>query len=359
MLHEGRWVLRAACGMAALLLGGTACAQSSVTLYGVLDAGVLYTSKSLGSTGGENAGKNISFIEGGVAPSQFGLAGSEDLGGGLRVNFKLESGISTANGGFADCNGNLFGCQAWVAVDSQYGSVKAGLQFSPFFTALYQSDPRDFSLFGSGIVNYIGNVLGTSIFNANAVSYTSPEIAGLQGSVMYALGGTAGDFLAGRQYSGSLKYERGGFMINASIYDGNAGGNAQTPTPTTLELEGRTIGAAYKFGSLTAKLSFVNYKVAGSFNNNVYGGGLDYHVVPTLELNGGVWVTSDRDHTTNHSIMGALGANYFLSRRTTLYAQVGAVNNHGEMDTGISVNGALYGPEGTTISAVVGMRHSF
>jgi predicted porin len=359
MLHEGRFVLRAACGIVASLLGGAAYAQSSVSVYGLLDTGLLYTSKTLGSTGSENAGKSISLIEGGVGPSNFGFAGTEDLGGGLRVNFKLESGISTANGGFADCNGNLFGCQAWVALNSQYGMVKAGLQFSPFFTTLEESDPRDFSLFGSGVVNYVGNVLGTSIFNPNAVSYTSPEIAGLQGSAMLALGGIAGDFQDGRQYAASLKYERGGLMINASIYDGNAGGNAQTPTPTTLEFEGRTIGAAYKFGAITAKVSFVNYKVAGSFNNNVYGGGVDYHIAPTFELNGGVWVTSDRDHTTNHSIMGALGANYFLSRRTSLYAQVGAVNNHGAMDTGISVNGALYAPEGTTIAALVGMRHTF
>jgi predicted porin len=342
-----------------LLSAGVAHAQSSVTLYGVVDGGLLYTSKAVSAVTGGNAGKQVSMIEGGISPSVFGLTGMEDLGGGLKVSFKLESGFSIANGGLADCNGNLFGCQAWVALDNQYGTLKAGLQYSPFFLALYESDPRDFALFGSGLVNMVDSVLGTSIYSPNALSYTSPKIAGLQASVMYAFGGTAGDFQAGRQYAASLKYELGGFMINASIYDGNAGGNAQTPVPTTLEFEGRTVGAAYKIGPITAKLSFVNYKVAGSFNNNVYGGGLDYHVTPALDVNGGVWVTSDRSRTANHSVMGAMGAEYYLSKGTMLYAQVGAVDNHGAMDTGISINGALYAPEGTTVGTVVGMRHTF
>jgi predicted porin len=110
---------------------------------------------------------------------------------------------------------------------------------------------------------------------------------------------------------------------------------------------------------VTAKASFVNYKVAGSFDNNVYGGGLSWYVTPTLNLDGGVWVTSDRNHTANHSLLAALGASYFLSKRTTLYAQVASVDNHGVMNTGLSVNGALFGTRGTTVGATAGIRHSF
>jgi predicted porin len=72
-------------------------------------------------------------------------------------------------------------------------------------------------------------------------------------------------------------------------------------------------------------------------------------------------VTSDRSDTTNHSLMAAFGANYFLSRTTTLYAQVGIVDNHGAMNTGFSVGDAniLYEVTGTTIGANVGIRHTF
>lgn len=195
--------------------------------------------------------------------------------------------------------------------------------------------------FGSGGVNLVDNFLGTSIFSASSVSYASPVLWGMQASLLYSFGGKPGDFQAGRQYSASIKYEHGGLMINAAFFDGNSGTANPTPTPSNLSAQGRTTGAAFKFGALTAKASFVKYKVAGSFNNNVYGGGLPWYVTPTLDFDGGVWATSDRNHTANHSLLAALGASYFLSKRTTLYAQVAAVNNKGAMNTGLSVNGAL------------------
>jgi hypothetical protein len=58
------------------------------------------------------------------------------------------------------------------------------------------------------------------------------------------------------------------------------------------------------------------------------------------------------------ALLAALGASYFLSKRTTLYAQVAWVNNHGAMNTGLSIGGALYGTCGTTVGATVGIRHS-
>jgi predicted porin len=360
MCKQGTFVLsKIAVGVGGLILTGIVQAQGSVTLYGLVDGGLLYTSKTLNPTTGHNAGKQVSMIDSGESPSQFGLTGVEDLGGGLKAEFKLESGISVANGAFNNSNGNMFGRQAWVGLKSNLGEFKAGLQFSPFFLALYELDPRGLPLFGSSIVNYVDNVIATGVFNANAVSYTSPVIAGFQGNVMFAFGGEAGNFQAGRQYSAGLKYEDGSVMINASIYKGNAGGTAQTPFPTTEEFLGRMLGASYKFGSVAVKAWFTNYKVAGSFNNNVYGGGIDYLVLPQLDLNGGVWFTSDRNLTANHSVMGALGAQYFLSRATTLYGQVAVVNNHGAMNTGLSLNGALYGVTGTTTGVNLGIRHMF
>ncbi|MCP3725905.1 porin [Paraburkholderia sp. CNPSo 3272] len=339
-----------------LLMGNTAQAQSSVTLFGVLDGGLLYTSKTLDPKTGQNAGKQFSMIDGGSYYSQFGLVGTEDLGGGYKAKFRLVSGLNIATGGLFHCNGNLFGCEAWIGMEGPPGELKLGLQYSPFFLAVYDSDPRSLSLFGSGAIPLVDNVLGTGLFNANAVSYTSPVLGGLQASVLYAFGGQAGNFQAGRQYSARLRYQLGGLSINAAIYDGNSGGTAQTPVPTTVQYEGRMVGVGYQFGSLTAKASFVNYKVAGSFNNNVYGGGLTWFVMPTLDVNGGVWVTSDRNHTANHSVLAALGTDYFLSKATTLYAQVGMVNNHGAMNTGLSVTGALYGVPGTSVGAVIGIR---
>jgi predicted porin len=347
-----------ALAVAGLLMGGPAHAQSNITLYGIVDGGLLYTNKTAGANG-QNVGHQFSAIDSGSLPSQFGLTGAEDLGGGLKASFKLESGINVMNGGFNDSNGNMFGRQAYVALANSLGQVKLGLQFSPFFLSVLDTDPRGFSQFGSGLVNYADNIAGTGAFNANAISYASPSIGGFQGSVMLALGGAAGNFQAGRQYSASLKYENGDLLINAAVYSGNSGGTVSTPVPTTVEFWGRTIGATYKFGVVTAKAQFVNYKVAQSFDTNVYSAGLDSFVTPQLDLNGGVYYSSDRNHTANHSIMGAIGATYNLSKRTALYAQMGIVNNHGAMNTGLSVDGALFGVQGTTVGADVGVRHLF
>ncbi|RQZ31719.1 porin [Burkholderia sp. Bp9017] len=344
---------------AGVLFSGMSHAQSSITLFGMVDGGLLYTSKTLDPTTGRNAGKQFSFTDSGISPSQFGLMGQEDLGGGLKAEFRLESGISVATGGYSDSNGNQFGRQAYVGLKGRLGEVKAGLQFSPFFLSLYELDPRGLSQFGSSLPIYLGNVSATGVFTANAVSYTSPIVAGFQGGVLLAMGGKAGDFQAGRQYSANLKYDDGTLMVNAAFFDGNGGGTVNTNPPSTVAFEGRMLGASYKIGKLTTKLSFVNFKIASRFNNNVYGGGLDYFALPQLDLNGGVWYITDRDKSSNHSLMAALGVQYFLSRATTLYAQFGVLNNHGEMSTGLSVSNALFGATGTTTGANIGIRHMF
>ncbi|MEM5327743.1 porin [Paraburkholderia sp. JHI2823] len=356
----GRIRVRLLCFFMLLLDSLVAYAQSGVTLYGLVDAGLEYSSKVANSKGG-NAGHKYALVDSGVGPSSFGMVGREDLGSGVRAEFTLASGISIANGGFKSSNGNLFGQQAWIGIDSPLGMVKGGVQFSPFYLALYDSDPRQFSEFGSGLVVYCNNVFVTGAFNSNAVSYTSPPAAGFQGSVMLALGGQAGDFSAGRQWSASLKYQNGAAEINAAIYDGNAGGTVQTPIPSTVQFEGRTLGGSYTIGSLTIRGAFVNYKVARSNNNNVYGGGIRYQVTPFLDVNTGAWYTSDRDATANHSLMVAAGTDYFLSRRTALYLQVGVVSNHGNMRTGLAVSdlSLLRGVSGTTVGGNVGIRHTF
>lgn len=335
-------------------------AQSSVTLYGVTDVGLVYASKTANASG-DNVGRTFAMVDSGDIPSLFGMRGVEDLGGGMKTEFDLESGVSLANGGFHSSNGNLFGRQAWVAIDTGYGQLKAGVQFSPFFSTLHDLDPRHFSEFASMLVMYADNVSTTGAFNSNAVTYTSPMVGGFQAQAMIALGGEAGNFPAGRQWSASGKYTNGSLMIDAAIYDGNSGGTVQTPVPSTVAFEGRTLGAAYYYGSLTAKASFVNFKVAGGRNNNIYGGGLVYQLTPETALNAAAWYTSDRDATANHSLMTALGVDYRLSTRTSLYAQLGLVDNHGAMDTGLSVAAATLvdGARGTTVGASVGIEQTF
>jgi predicted porin len=363
-LNTRKTFVKSLIGASAMLFAAASYAESSVTLYGIVDGGLLYLSKTRNAAGG-NGGKFIGFTDSGQMPSLFGLTGDEDLGGGLHAEFKLESGINIANGGLNDSNGNLFGRQAYVGLHGNFGTARAGLQYSPFFNTVFALDPRNMSQLGSSLVPFIDTTVVTAIFTANALTYTSPVLAGLQGSVMYAPGGVAGSFQTGRSYSANLSYNWNGLGLYAGYYNGNEG-PPTAPLPDRLGMIGRVIGATYKFGTLTTKASFTNFKMAGSgIDYDIWSGGFDYQATAALNLNTGVWYTVNRNDTSSKSIVGAVGATYNLSKRTGVYTQVGVVNNKGNQNFGLAIgNGgntpsSLFAPAGTTVGVDIGIHHMF
>jgi predicted porin len=390
-----KFALKASALAAALCMTSLAHAQSSVTLYGIADAGILYLSKTAGPSSSQSGGAQVAVTNSGYLPSVFGLKGTEDLGGGYKASFALESGISLSNGGFdnpGDGNG-FFNRQANVSLSGGFGTVTAGLQYSPFFLSTFFSDPRGYSQFGSMLHIYVDNAAGVGVFNPNAISYTSPEIAGFQARAMLALGGVAGNFQVGRQYSGSLEYTNGTFLATVAYYNGNANPSLVSVNPLDIPaLRGLNVGLGYKIGGLQLRTSFTNFKTSlapvpglvpasavgtNPTNVNVYSFGGDYMVLPMLDVNGGVYYSQDRLHSGDHSVMVALGTQFFLSKRTALYAQVGAVNNKCSADghclgTGLTpdssgsgmggiapVGGVGAFPTGTTVGAVTGIRVLF
>jgi len=386
--------LKAGVVAAALCAGGVAHAQSSVTLYGIADAGLMYQSHATGNTG-----RQFSMTNAGYSPSLFGITGIEDLGGGLKATFKLESGIDLSNGGFDNPGGSkgLFNRIADVGLTSErYGTVLAGLQISPFFNMIYDLDPRSSAEFGSMLTPVIDNSLIAALFMPNAITYTSPDMGGFQVAGMFGLGGVPGNFRAGRSWSVSGKYTNGALLIGAGYISVNNASDAALGAMDSLFLanvRAWTAGASYKFGTVTVKASFANFKsnsvpaaldpaltYSTDSSVNVYSGGVDWFALPYLDLNAGVYYQQDRVHSGNRSITAAFGSQFFLSKRTALYAQVGFVNNKCSADgaclgSGISVEsegsavGGLTGlgtaaaglgfPPGTTVGANVGIRVMF
>ena len=113
--------------LALLAVAGTAQAQSTVTLYGIVDDGFNWTSNA----GGHNL---YNMSSGVLQASRWGLRGKEDLGGGLAAVFVLENGFDPNNGSLAQKNrgstqGLMFGCQAYVGLSVLYGSVLLGRQY--------------------------------------------------------------------------------------------------------------------------------------------------------------------------------------------------------------------------------------
>src|SRR5437016_12597124 len=130
---------KAALGVTLALIAGVAVhpamAQSHVTVYGVLDSGLVYT------THANAAGDSLVKVPGltGSGPSRLGFRGTEDLGGGLQAVFVLENGLAVDTGTVGQGN-RLFGRQAYVGLKGGYGTLMLGRQVNMTFLSMVKSD---------------------------------------------------------------------------------------------------------------------------------------------------------------------------------------------------------------------------
>lgn len=201
-----------------------AVAQSNVTLYGMMDAGVDFVSNHGGS-------RDAVMDTGIMSPNLFGLRGREDLGGGLSAVFVLEGQYEVGSG---VSDGGLFGRQAYVGLnDARYGSLTLGNQYDFMFTSLalkrygpelaYVSlqNLRQGPFSKLGIPSPLGGsfdfdrVAGSQRIQ-NAVKYTSPDLAGFSFGAMYGFGNQPGAFGNSSAQSFGADYSRGPISIDAA-----------------------------------------------------------------------------------------------------------------------------------------------
>ncbi|WP_258402192.1 porin, partial [Burkholderia multivorans] len=141
--------------VAALAVAQGVQASSSVTLYGDVDAGITYTNdqQTTSADGSVRGGRAVQLGGGNLAPSRIGLTGSEDIGGGTAVTFKLENSFWTGSGSLLQA-GTLFNQNAWVGLTNErYGTLTVGRQFDAYTTTLapYASSIPWATLYGSHI----------------------------------------------------------------------------------------------------------------------------------------------------------------------------------------------------------------
>ncbi|MBP0595472.1 porin [Paraburkholderia sp. LEh10] len=377
-------------GAAALVVFASAAhAQSSVTLYGVLDSGFLYQSANAANFQSRvNLGHVFQYKDGGIYASVFGLKGSEDIGGGFKVNFKLQGAFNSGTGrsGLADTPTatSMFTQQTTVGVSSPYGSLDLGRQIVPMIYAMADTDVRNAQYFGSILTGWLGlnqaafwqgtstNGSVGALYDDNAIVYRSPKFYGASLALEYAPGGVPGQFQGGTRESAVLQYSNYGLNLAAVYYNGHDS-NPFTTTATGIVTAPSTglnnnqfyyVGAEYTFHSLSVSSSYsrarnpANSSAPRGFNLEMYSGGLGYRFTPLFKVTSGFYYLHDRNVGANHSAEYALGAEYSVSKRTLAYAQVGYVDNHGNMSQTI-VYGAPV-PEGrSTTAAMIGIRHSF
>ncbi|MFX1674318.1 porin [Paraburkholderia sp. A2WS-5] len=375
----------------ALGAAGVAHAQTSVTLYGTLDTSITYVNHANGNKNLWALG-NSSY--GNLSGSRWGLKGAEDLGGGLKAIFQLESGFNPSTGALGQ-GGRLFGRQAYVGLTAaQYGSLTLGRQYDPVID-LVQGITED---------NYLGSVFATpgdvdnydnSFRVNNAVKYTTPVWNGLQAAAMYSFGGIAGSTGAEQSYSAAVAYNRGpvslagGYFYAAnsqagsgirttgwsSTSDGTFDSSINRGYVSAHSLSIARAAAQYSLGQFTFGLGYSNAQYApdgssvfhGTEKYNTGQGFMNYHLTPVLLLGLGYAYTHANGDTNANYHQVSIGADYSLSKRTDIYMTAGW--QHASGDQGDGLGGSMpaeasigsYGYNGTATQTMfnLGLRHKF
>ena len=337
-------------GAIALAAASAAQAQSSVTVYGVVDVFVQY---------GKGAGTQLAVQSGGVSGSRLGFKGSEDLGGGLKAQFQLESGILADTGAQANAS-SFFTRQSWVGLSSTtWGSLSAGRQTIPQYDVL-----DAFDTFATGVGSSASSsIVSTTSRANNSVKYSSPKLGGFSGMALVGMGETAptatnsGD--NANVYALSGTYSGGPFSAGLALNVFKRGTNALADARYLLAT------AAYDFG--VARLSGAVQKVrnlAGTDSMDRTEAMVGVNV-PVTERNT-VSVAMGQVITSGQSAMNArqvsLGATHVMSKRTSFYGVLSHIANGAATSyTTTAANGL--GPittAGQDVSSLqVGVRHAF
>lgn len=216
------------CATLLVTTSGLAHAQSSVTLYGLIDYGINYQSNSGG-------GRVIAGSSGIMQGSRWGFKGVEDLGGGLSAIFTLENGFDLGKG--SSLQGGLeFGRQAFVGLSSaSYGTLTLGRQYDSLVT--FVETKMNSANYGGGTTSHPGDLdnLNNSKRVNNSVKITTPTFRGLTLGAVYGLGGQAGDFSRNQIWSVGGSYDAGPFSLGAAYLKArNPNQSYFTSTPTDV-----------------------------------------------------------------------------------------------------------------------------
>jgi len=302
---------------------GAASAQSSVTLYGKVDLGLVVDS-------GSASGKSVRVASGVTGGSRIGFKGVEDLGGGMKAAFQLETGYcaDSAAGAPNFCTGSnqFMGRQAHGDLTGAFGAISAGRQYSLGFNNLSTIDP-----FGTGFAGQSNNSSASGLYMIdpsgirlnNSVTYSTPNMGGITASVETALGEQTGNWRANRETGAAVTYASGPVYAGFSFYDvGNALGNGAAKKVYTL-------GGTWDLGVI--KLHALGQRVTGPStldNANLLAG----VTVPVAGGNVLASYTRHNDRTSGDKDANQIGVGYLypLSKRTSVYTAFARIQNlHG------------------------------
>lgn len=317
-----------AIALACLAVGGVAHAQSSVSAYGLIDLSV----GQFKSAGGV-AIKRLD--SGNMSTSFLGFKGSEDLGGGLRANFQLESFIGVDTGGAGRVSGvdAFWARNANVSLSGGFGTVKLGRQGPPLFvsTLVFNAFGDSFG-FSPSIRQYYNAPYGTPLVGDsgwnNAIGYSLPSYGGLTANVMVAAGEGAATS-KGKNMGANVMYFGGPVGLTAAWQDVKSQGvlgQAISTFPgftgqTTYQLGGSFDAGMVKLFAQYGKIKTDATKSVRTTNYN-FGAKVPMGAGALLAQYGNSTIATDGVATDTKSQIASFGYDYFLSKRTDVYAVV-------------------------------------
>nr|WP_314627940.1 porin [uncultured Janthinobacterium sp.] len=376
------------------------CAQSNVSIYGVVDAAMAYTSNQGGNS-------NTYMRSGNLSASKIGFQGVEDLGGDLKALFLLESGFESDTGAMSSA-GTLFNRQAYVGLQSgAYGTLTAGRQYTPYYLLVGSLASSNILTGATGA--HPGDIdgLDTTVRISNSLSYSMPAWRGLQASAQYGFGEAADSNALGSSFSAAVKYStspaefalgylklkngenaasnmamsgQGGWNSNASGSFGISAVNQGYATADSIQYIAAS--ARYTMGKwmVGANASNVQYQAGtrSAFRDtaifNTAGLISSYQLTPQWFLAAGYSDTfaSRANGITDRARYRQLSfeQNYALSKRTSVYliearprARGQTLGQNGAIvdavaSVGDSQNGTPSSNGGQTV-VMVGLKHSF
>ncbi|WP_321857298.1 porin [Paraburkholderia tropica] len=374
---------------------GVAHAQSSVTLYGIVDEGFNINTNS--------GGQHLYNLSSGVLQgSRFGLRGTENLGGGLKAIFVLENGFDVNTGKLGQ-GGLMFGRQAYVGLSGQAGTVTLGRQYDSVVDYVGPLEAGD--QWGGYIAAHPGDAdnFNNSYRTNSTVKYTSANYGGLTFGGTYSFGGTAGNFTSNQIWSLGAGYSNGPLVLGIGYLNARtpatSGGLFNNSGTTTAAASAVTspiyagfasantyqvigAGGAYTFGGATLGLTYSNIRFANlgasftsplsgqtaTFNNAEVN--FKYQLTPALLVGAAYDYTRGSEINGNSRAQyhqGAVGVDYFLSRRTDVYvvgvyqhAMGETVNAAGTVVAATAgINGLTGSSNQNQLAARVGIRHKF
>lgn len=327
--------------LAVMAAAGAAMAQSSVQVYGIVDAWVGSERLRVDDGSGLQGERQTKVDSGGISGSRFGFKGSEDLGGGLKANFLLEQGFSVDSGSTEA--GQAFTRQAYVGFSGGFGEVKLGKVWTAYDDISGATNSAFDSKFSATSNVFLSN--GYTANPKNGLYYATPVVSGFSGAFSYALGeDKSATKSASKIYAAHIKYENGPVFAGLA-YQREDSGIAGDPAVKFVRLNG-----SYDLGA--AKLLASYGRVAsGDTKANEYHIGVDVPLGGNLTLSGGYAYSKVKDAgvTDGKGSGWGVALGYNLSKRTMVYA---GVNNTKWKDG----DGAVVGKYDLY---AVGVKHTF